>query len=419
MSEVGLECKLARHYTLENVPNALAYLLIKVIPDSSINFGSLPINLGLVIDVSRSMRGKKVECARDAAKLVVNSLRADDYLSVTTFSDDAKVIVPNSKAIEKDAILSSLDKIHIISGTRMYHGMEAGAREMHKVQGGSTINRMILLTDGMTEGEERCCAIAEQEAENNVSISAFGIGDKYNEELLIEVAGKTLGTFYHLRAPEQIIERFQKEVGLASASVISDVTLSLNLIKDVELEEIYRIFPSSVMLRPKFEADGRIGTIDIGNLRKDEQTFFGAQLRLPARSSSRVRIAQVFLTYNIPSLQIEDSVVKSDVTVEYTSDRDLCGKVDKEVVAYFNQLSAQNLVEQAIKETKVGNISAATQILNQAQLITQRIGNIPLTKSIEQATQELKEKGTISSEAMKTVRAGSSLTVRIEKTDLA
>jgi hypothetical protein len=93
--------------------------------------------------------------------------------------------------------------------------------------------------------------------------------------------------------------------------------------------------------------------------------------------------------------------------------------VDREVVAYFNQLNAQNLIEQAIRETKVGNISAATQILSQAQLITQRIGNVPLTKSIEQATQELKEKGTISSEAMKTVRAGSSQTIRIEKTDLA
>jgi len=419
MSEVGLECKLARNYTLENVPNALAYLLIKVIPDSSINFGALPINLGLVIDVSRSMRGKKIECARDAAKLVVNSLRADDYVSITTFSDEAMVIAPSTKAIEKDAIVSSLDKIHIISGTRMYHGMEAGAREMHKVRIGSTINRMILLTDGMTEGEDRCCAIAGQEAENKVAISAFGIGDKYNEELLIEIADKTLGTFYHLRAPEQIIEQFQKEVGLASASVISDVTLSLNLVKDVELEEMYRIFPSSVKLQPRVEADGKIISVEVGNLRKDEQTCFGAQLRLPARPASRVRIAQVFVSYNVPSLQIEDRVVKSDVIVEYTSDRDLCGIADREVIAYFNQLNTQILIEQAIKETKVGNISAATQILGQAQLITQRIGNVPLTKSIEQATQELKEKGTISSEAMKTVRAGSSQTVRIEKTDLA
>jgi Ca-activated chloride channel family protein len=414
MSEVELECKLARNYTLENVPNALAYLLIKVIPDPAINFGSLPVNLGLVIDVSRSMRGKKIKCARDAAKMVVDLLRPDDWVSVTVFSDEANVIVPNTRANEKDTILSSLDKIHIVSGTRMYHGMEAGSREMHKVQNGSTVNRMILLTDGMTEGEEQCCVIAGRETENNVAISAFGIGDKYNEELLMELADKTLGTFYHLQTPEQITERFQKEVGLASESVISDVKLSLNLVKDVEIKEIHRIFPSAVKLQPKFQADGRIGIIDIGNLRKDEQTYFGTQLRLPARTASRVRIVQVFLTYSIPSLQIEDSVAKSDVTVEYTSDRDLCGRVDREVVAYFNQLNAHNLIEQAVRETKVGNISAATQILGQAQLITRRIGNVPLTKSIEQATQELKEKGTISSEATKTVRAGSSQTVRID-----
>lgn len=419
MSEVGLECKLARNYTLENVPNALAYLLIKVIPDPAVNFGSLPVNLGLVIDVSRSMRGKKIECARDAAKLVVNSLRPDDWVSVITFSDEATVIVPTTRANEKNLILSTLDKIHIISGTRMYHGMEASAREMHKAKLANSISRMIILTDGMTEGEEQCRMIAGQEAENNIAISTFGIGDKYNEELLMEIANKTLGTFYHLRAPEQIIEQFQKEVGFASASVISDVTLSLNLVKDVELEEIHRIFPGSVKLQPRIESDGRINSVEVGNLRNDEQTCFGAQLRLPARTASRVRIAQVFLTYNIPSLQIEDKVVKSDIIVEYTSDRDLCGKVDREVVAYFNQLNAHNLIEQAIRETKVGNISAATQILGQAQLITQRIGNIPLTKSIEQARQELKEKGTISSEAMKTVRAGSSQTVRIEKADLA
>jgi len=417
MSEVGLECKLARNYTLENVPNALAYLLIKVIPDPAVNFGSLPVNLGLVIDVSRSMRGKKIECAREAAKLVVKSLRPEDWVSVTSFSDEAKVIVATTKAHEKEVILSALDQIHIISGTRMYHGMEAGAREMRKAELANNINRMILLTDGMTEGEEACCAIAEQETKNSVAISAFGIGDKYNEELLIEIADKTLGTFYHLRAPEQIIEQFQKEVGLTSSSVISGVTLSVNLAKGVELEEIHRIFPGSVKLQPRTEADGKISSVEVGNLRKDEQTCFGAQLRLPARSASRVRIAQVFLTYNIPSLQIEDRVVKSDVIVEYTSDRDLCGKVDREVVAYFNQLNVDKLIEQAIRETKVGNISAATQVLGQAQLITQRIGNVALTKSIEQATQELKEKGAISSEAVKTVRAGSSQTVRVEKTD--
>ncbi len=35
-SELSIECKLARDYTLGNVNDSLAYLLIKVIPDSTV-----------------------------------------------------------------------------------------------------------------------------------------------------------------------------------------------------------------------------------------------------------------------------------------------------------------------------------------------------------------------------------------------
>ena len=418
MSEVGLECKLARNYTLENVPDALAYLLIKVVPNPAVNFGSLPMNLGLLIDVSRSMRGKKIKCAREAAKFAVQSLQPDDWVSVTIFSDEAEAVVANTRACEKDLILSSIDKIRIMGGTRMYHGMEVGVRAMRKAGFSGTINRMIILTDGMTEGEEQCRFIADQEVENKLVISPFGIGDKYNEELLKEISDTTLGTFYHLQTPQQITEQFQRELGAASAAVISNVTLSINLVEDVKLEELYRIFPSSVRLQPKIEADGKIVSTEVGNLRKDELTCFGAQLRLAARPAGRVRIAQIFVAYSVPSLQIEDNIEKTDAIVRYTGDHDLCGRIDREVIGYFNQINVQNLIEQAIKETKVGNIPEATQILAQAQVITQRIGNVVLTRSIEQATEELRKKGTISSGAMKTVRAGGGHTVRIEKTDM-
>lgn len=414
MSEVELECRLARNYSLENIPNALAYLLIKVIPDPALDFGSMPMNLGLVIDASRSMGGKKIKYAREAAKLLVNALRPQDSVSVTIFSDDAEVIVPATNANQVGSIMHALDKMHVISGTRMYHGMETGVREMQKAGFDNAINRMIILTDGMTEGEERCCSIAEQEADNRVVISTFGIGDKYNEDLLMDIAGKTLGSFQHLQAPESIISQFQQELRDSSASVISDMRLSIHLTKDVELEQIHRIFPDCVKLKPVVESDGRVISVAVGNVRKDEQTCFGAQFRLPARSASRVQIAQVYVNYNVPGLQIHDRVMKANVIVEFTADNDLCGIVDREVVAYFNQINAQSLIEKAMKETKAGNIAAATQMLNQAQLLTQRIGNAQLTRIIDHAAQEIKNTGGISSEAMKTVRASSSQTVRIE-----
>ena len=417
MDEITVECKLARNYTMENTPDALAYLLIKVVPNPSVDFGSIPMNIGLVIDVSASMRGKKIKSAIEAAKVVVQSLRPDDWVSVTAFSDDTRVIVPATQAFDKFSILSEIDKLRIRSGTRMYLGMEVGVREMRNARFSGSINRMIILTDGETEGEDRCQSIAEQEADNKLVISNFGIGDRYNEELLKELSDTTLGSFYHLKFAQEIQDSFQKEIDAVSAAVITNVGLSLNVPKGLKLDSISRIFPSSVRLQPKTEADGTVFSVQAGNLRKDESTCFGAQLRLPARPAGRVRIAQVYITYNVPSLQIEDRVEKRDVIVQYSADPTLCGMVDREVIAYFNQLNAQTLIEQAVRETKAGNVAAATQSLIQAQALTERIGNVNLTRSIEGAIQELKEKGTISSGGIKTVKAGSRQTVTIDETE--
>jgi Mg-chelatase subunit ChlD len=75
MSEVRLECRLARSYTMaEGAPDATSYLLVKVIPDRAAGIGRLPLNIALVLDVSASMSGEKLACAKEAASLVVQSL---------------------------------------------------------------------------------------------------------------------------------------------------------------------------------------------------------------------------------------------------------------------------------------------------------------------------------------------------------
>lgn len=417
-SDLSIECKLARDYAMENVGDTLAYLLVKLAPDASIHTETLPLNLGLIIDVSRSMKGDKIKFACESAKLLIRSLRPDDWVSVISFSDEARTIIPATQALDKASILSLIDGIRIQSGTRMFLGMDMGLREMRKAGFSNKINQVILLTDGETENEDQCRYIAERERENHVVISTLGVGKKYNELLLSQISDVSLGRFYHLSTPEQIGSILQKEVDDASVSIISEASLSLNLTQGVRLESLDRIFPGSVKLQPRSEADSRILAVDIGALKKNEPMILGVQLKLPARPAGRLKIAQLSFNYSIPSLQIEDSIENRDVFLEYTSDQSLCSKVDREVVSYFNQINAQQYVEQALTETKRGNIAGATQSLSQAQEITQRLGNLPLTEKIKEAKDELTRKGTISEDGLKTIKAGSRVTVRIDKTQL-
>jgi len=415
MAELTIECKLARRYTMENVPDALAYLLIEAVPNVPINMRSLPLNISLVIDVSGSMKGQKIKYAVEAAKLVVTSLSEDDWVSIITFSDEAEAIVSSTKGFNKAAIFSALDRIRTLSGTRMQHGMEMGIREMRKAGFSGKANRMIILTDGETEGEEWCRTIALQEKENNVVISTLGIGEKYNEYLLDDISSATLGSFFHLKAPEQISHIFQSEIIDASAAALSNVTLSLNLFNDVTLESIDRIFPSSVRLQPRIENEGKTFAVDVGNLKKDEPAVFGTKLKLPARPAGQVTIAEVVVTYSIPSLQVEDRVETEKIIVEYTNSPELCGSVDREVIGYFNQLNAQSLIEQAVEEARAGNADAATRALTQAHAITDRLGNRPLTETIKQTVEELEQKGMLSADGVKTIKAGSRQTIRIDE----
>ncbi len=418
MAELTIECKLARRYTLENVADALAYLLIEAVPSISTGLRSLPLNISLVIDVSGSMKGQKIRYAVEAAKLVVTSLTEDDCVSIITFSDEAQAIVPSTKGSNKAAIFSALDKIRTLSGTRMQHGMEMGIREMRKAGFSGKANRMIILTDGETEGEEWCRTIALQEKDNNVVISTLGIGEKYNEYLLDDISSATLGNFFHLKTPEQISDIFQSEISSASAVALSNVTLRLNLLNDVKLESIDRIFPSSVKLQPRIEDEGNTISIDVGNLKKDEPAVFGAKLKLPARPAGQITIARAAITYSIPSLHIKDKVETRDIIVEYTGSQDLCGSVDSEVIGYFNQLNAQGLVEQAVTEARSGNAAAAARSLTQAHAITERLGNRPLTQTIEQTIEELEQKGMLSADGVKTIKAGSRQTVRLDEKKL-
>jgi len=154
--------------------------------------------------------------------------------------------------------------------------------------------------------------------------------------------------------------------------------------------------------------------VDLGNLKKDEPAVFGAKLKLPARPSGQITIARAAITYSIPSLHIKDRVETRDIIVEYTCSPDLCGSVDREIIGYFNQLNAQNLIEQAVEEARSGKTDAAAKALAQAHAITERLGNRPLTQTIQQTIEELEQKGMLSADGVKAIKAGSRQTVILD-----
>jgi Ca-activated chloride channel homolog len=60
-----------------------------------------PVNVSIVLDKSGSMQGQKIVQAREAAKMAIGRLNANDIVSVVLYDSTVKVLVPATKVSDK------------------------------------------------------------------------------------------------------------------------------------------------------------------------------------------------------------------------------------------------------------------------------------------------------------------------------
>src|SRR4028118_1474866 len=66
------------------------------------------LNLGLVIDRSGSMGGKKIEYARQAASYAIEQLLPSDRVSITIYDYQIETLVPSTLANHKSHLLQQI-----------------------------------------------------------------------------------------------------------------------------------------------------------------------------------------------------------------------------------------------------------------------------------------------------------------------
>ncbi len=190
------------------------YLLLEIAPLRELARQKRPevrLNLTLVLDHSKSMKGLRLDKLKIAAIQIIENLNSQDRLSIVSFSDRADVLIPAGAVEDKTALRAQVNMIRADGGTEIYHGLRAGIDECRKYLSDRYVNHVILLTDGRTFGdEERCLELAEKAAAEGIGISAMGIGEEWNDEFLDALASRTGGTSTYVNSPTAVV-RFLNE----------------------------------------------------------------------------------------------------------------------------------------------------------------------------------------------------------------
>jgi Ca-activated chloride channel family protein len=210
---------------------------------------SPPLNLCLVLDVSTSMQGPKLEMVKETAIQILRRLRPQDTFSLVTFSDRAQVHIPASRGADARRAESKVYMLQTSGGTEIFHGLEAGVQQTRRSLSPASINHVILLTDGQTYGDElSCLELAGAASAEGIGISGLGVGSAWNDIFLDSLAGRAGGSCLYVSDPQDIprllIGRFE-QLGEVFAS---DASLEFKLGENIALSYAFRLQPDPAPL---------------------------------------------------------------------------------------------------------------------------------------------------------------------------
>lgn len=159
------------------------------------------VNLAMVLDVSGSMDGDKIEQMRASAIEFVQQMGDDDRLTVIIFSDLPRILVNTTTlAGNRSAIISQISSITAAGGTSLFDSIAYTAEHIKSTRRADEVNAMVVLTDGQNtvsnfyqSADERFRAVV---ASSGASVYTIAYGDDADRNTMRDIALATNGIFY-------------------------------------------------------------------------------------------------------------------------------------------------------------------------------------------------------------------------------
>lgn len=449
MKDPTLHIALSSNLVPVSVRPRLLYLLLDVSPgdDGDTLARRLPLNLGLVVDVSRSMRipivnqeqfewlaergyvrevmadglpvwevqrvpaemaaelPTSLSFVHEGLELVAERLRPADCTALVAFAGRAHTLQPSASGRLSPATLAALDALDLGDETCIAPGLQLGLEEVQRGHSPERVNRILLLTDGLTLDEEECHALARRARESGVAITTLGLGVEFNEDLLIALAERSGGNAYLARQPEELPGILGREFDHVEAVVCRNLELKLQLTPGVELRRAYRVRPAIADLGD-VPSDGGNVSLFVGDLGRDSPPAVLLELIVPPRTAGAYRLCQVVLAYDAPAEagQLRPKI-RQDVVVEYTADAAaMSAHPDPAVMAVVERVTAFRLQTQALQQAAAGDLAGATAKFRAAATRLLDMGETALAQATVRQAESLEQGGRMSVEQRKELR---------------
>ncbi len=249
--------------------NKIIKVAIKAVePNQATSEQLPPANLVFLIDVSGSMSSSdKLPLAQASLKLLTQQLRAQDSVSIVTYSGRTSVALPATSGDQKAKIIAAIDSLNAAGSTNGEDALKLAYNQAEQAMQKNGINRIVMLTDGDfnvgISNVDQMLDLVKANRDRGISLSTVGFGrGNLNDYMMEQMANNGNGNYSYIDSLMEAKKVFNDELAATFNTVAKDVKIQVEFNPEVVSEWRLIGYENRVLAEEDFNND----KVDAGEL---------------------------------------------------------------------------------------------------------------------------------------------------------
>jgi Ca-activated chloride channel homolog len=327
-----------------------------------------PRGIVFVIDRSGSMGGGRIEVVKSTILDILGQLDKNDYLSVVSFDNRAEIVQPMAEigTLNLAELRKTIGEIEPRGGTNLEGGYRAGLAEAASAPN-FVETTVILLSDGhANQGSQdpvELGRLAAAATEHLIATSTLGIGEQYDERILVEMSNTGRGNHFAAVNFAEAALGLNEEISGLLTRTISNLKVTVRTEGAIR-QEVRISTPHYVHGSRSIESGSR--QFELGAMGSLEERNFVVELHLPVLGTIAGGLAgEVFVEAEFLN-EVTGQMQKfgNNFTIEVGDAENWVEPAhDEDIVMELATVRAQVTKEQAMQLAREGHIDEARQML--------------------------------------------------------